>query len=143
MRTALLAASLCLAACNAPAADTGVTDAWVRLPAAAGRPGAGYFTVTLPKADAITAVSSTAAERIEMHESMAHGGMMRMEPIARVDLAPGQPTVFAPEGKHLMLYGVDPALKPGGTIPLTFSFADAPSATVDARLVAPGATPDE
>jgi copper(I)-binding protein len=45
---------------------------------------------------------------------------------------------FKPGGKHAMLFGLDPALKPGAKVPLTFTFQTAPPVTVRATVHAPG-----
>jgi hypothetical protein len=47
-----------------------------------------------------------------------------MRPLDVVPLAAEGEVRFAPGGRHLMLYGVSPSLKPGGTSILTFTFAD-------------------
>ncbi|SMF77062.1 copper chaperone PCu(A)C [Allosphingosinicella indica] len=138
---ALAAALSALAGCgpSEPASPIAIENAEVRLPAVSGRPGAGYFAITARGAkDTLTGVTAQGAERVELHESMNEGGVMRMEAIAEVPLTPGVRVAFEPGGKHLMLFGVDPALKAGGTIPLTFSFAGAQPVTVQAKLVAPG-----
>lgn len=135
-RWAALMAAVALAGCQQ---GPGVEDAWVRLPAVPGRPAAGYATVRGDGSSdrALVGVSSPAAERAELHESMAgHGGMMAMQPLDRVRV---KGTVgFGPGGKHIMLFGLSPDLRAGGTIPMTFAFEDGAKVTVDAKLVAAG-----
>ncbi|MDB5698180.1 MAG: hypothetical protein JWN69_984, partial [Alphaproteobacteria bacterium] len=43
-------------------------------------------------------------------------------------------------GKHAMLFGIDPSVKPGGKISLTFTFNPTGQAVADADVVGPGAT---
>lgn len=137
-RMAVMVAALSLAGCQR---GPTVTDAWVRLPAVPGRPAAGYATV---RGDAssdrvLVGVSSPVAERAELHESMAgDGGTMAMQPLGKVKLAQGETMTFAPGGKHVMLFGLSPDLRAGGTVPITFGFADGTKVTVDARLVGAG-----
>lgn len=143
---ALAAALSALAGCgpSEPASPIAIEDAEVRLPAVSGRPGAGYFAITARGAGiALTGVTAPGTERVEMHESRKDGGVMRMKAITEVPLTQGVRVAFEPGGKHLMLFGLDPALKAGGTIPLTFSFAGAQPVTVQARLVAPGGDPSQ
>jgi copper(I)-binding protein len=128
MRTVLVMATgaMLLAGCLKPA-EIEADHAWVRLPAVAGRPAAGYVTLTGGETPArIVNVSADRAIRTEMHESMggASGAMATMRPLAAVDLPAHGQVAFAPGGKHLMLFGVSPALKPGETTLLTFTFAD-------------------
>lgn len=137
-RWAALMAAVALAGCQR---GPSVEDAWVRLPAVPGRPAAGYATV---RGDAssdrvLVGVSSPAAKRAELHESMAgHGGMMAMQPLRHVAIAKGEAASFAPGGKHIMLFGLSPDLRAGGSVPMTFAFEDGAKVTVDAKLVAAG-----
>lgn len=139
-RLALIAIALTLAACGkggggAPA----VTDAWVRLPAAAGRPGAAYFTVTGgSEATRLVAVESPLAERIELHRMAMDRGRMTMQRLNGVDLAPGQRVAFAPAGNHGMAFGLTADAKAGGTTRLTFRFEKGAPVTAEAKLVAAG-----
>jgi copper(I)-binding protein len=45
---------------------------------------------------------------------------------------------FKPGGKHAMLFGLDPALKPGAKVSLTFTFEPAPPVKVEAIVHGPG-----
>jgi copper(I)-binding protein len=134
--------SLCLsllAGCDGTAKtpNAEVDASWVRLPAVAGREGAAYFRIESNRPqDALLSVSAPGL-RVEMHESMTMNHMSSMRPIASADFADGK-LVFAPGGKHLMLFGLDPALKSRGSIPLTFRFKASPPVTVRARLVGAG-----
>lgn len=134
---AALAALLLLSACSRePAAPAvSVEKAWVRLPAVQGQPAAAYFTLQASGGEAVlTDVSSPAAERIELHESRNEDGVSRMVPLARVEMASGTDVVFDPGGKHAMVFGLGPEVRPGGTVPLTFSFAGAPPVTTEAEV---------
>jgi copper(I)-binding protein len=141
---AVSAALLPLAGCHRGARQTGISieHVWVRLPAVAGGTGAGYFSATAPADDALLAVTAPGA-RIELHESMSRGGMTSMRPLANVALPAGDEVRFAPGGKHLMIFKLDPKLKKGGTLPLTFRFRKAPPVTAPAQLVGPADLPPE
>lgn len=116
-----------------------VTDAVVRLPAVEGRPAAAYFTIHGGKTpDRLTAVSSPSAATIELHESGTEGGVMRMEPITGADVQAGGEAVFKPGGNHAMVFGIDPAVKPGETIALHFIFQSGASIDAKAQTVAAG-----
>ena len=126
------------AASDASATPT-VTNAWIRLPAVPGRPAAAYFTLNGGAADdAVVSVTTPAAQRTELHESMEHGGVMSMDAIENVPLGTGAAMDFAPGGKHVMLFDMPGDLAVGGTTDLTVTFRDAPAVTVPATLVAPG-----
>ena len=105
----LLALGLMLAGCASPvlAGTITVTDAWIRPPFMAGRPGAAYFTITNhgTASDRLMAVSSPDCTRIELHESVMTGQMMTMKEIPVLDLAPGAKIAFTPGSYHAMLFG--------------------------------------
>lgn len=119
--------------------DRPVTEAWVSLPAVPGRSGAAYFTVKGESgATELSGIASALVQRIELHEGGMHGGMMTMRPLAKVAIPSGQTVSFAPGGNHAMLFGIDPAIKPGTAIPLRFDFAGGKSVEVEAKTVGPG-----
>src|SRR3546814_13689938 len=108
-----LAATAALSECQTQD-DIVVSDAWVRLPAVAGRPAAAYFTVHgYSKDSTLIDVADPVSIRTEMHETMTHGSMSSMAPIDTVPLPAKYPSVFAPGGTHVMLFGVNPSAKPG------------------------------
>lgn len=132
-----IAALFLLSACSGESAAPAVSvdKAWVRLPAVQGQPAAAYFTLQASGGDAVlTDVSSPAAERIELHESRNQDGVSRMVPLAQVEVASGTGLVFEPAGKHAMVFGLGPEVRPGGTMPLNFSFAGAPPVRADAEV---------
>jgi copper(I)-binding protein len=138
MKSALLLvpAIVALSACQQPK-DVSAGKAWVRLAAVPANPSAAYFTLRGgPKDATLTSVSTSAAVRSEMHESMNAGGVMSMAPLKLVALRAGGEVTFAPGGKHVMLYGLKAAA--GGSVPLTFTFADGKTLTTQARVVGAG-----
>ena len=136
---AALIAGAILAGCQGQQ-PVAVHDAWVRLPAVKGRPGAAYFTLAGGTSGAtLVAVKTPGAVRTELHESMkGHAGMMTMAPVRDVAVAPGAEVRFAPGGKHLMLFDLSPGLKPGAKVRLNFAFADGTTLNTDARVVGAG-----
>lgn len=136
----LLPALMLMASACAGPPDLSVDDAWVRLPAVAGRPGAAYFTVTGgPQDRTLIAVSADYALRAEMHESMsADHGMAGMRAIGPVPIPAGAEVRFQPGGRHVMLFGIDQGAKPGMTTLLTLTFRDGSRVFRKARLVGAG-----
>ena len=111
----------------------------IHLPAAPGRPGVGYFELDVrPEQGALVSVSAPRIGRIEMHETMTSGNMTRMRPIARIPIAEAGRLRFAPGGRHLMLFDLDPALRPGDRVELSFDFERGPARTVAAAVRAAG-----
>lgn len=136
MKVALIAAMLIsMPAAAAPAAD-GIQNAWVRINPAPGRPAAGYFEMTNgAEADALVGAQVPGA-RVEMHTMTMDGGVMRMSPIERLALKPGEMVAFKSGGYHLMLFGLKDA---GKTVPITLVFASGARRTVEADVRTAGA----
>ena len=134
----LLLASACNLKSTAPSAT--VKDAWVRIAAVPGGPAAGYFEVEINGARETVRSVTSPSGRIEMHFSATEGGVTRMQPIEEWSTTQGRPIRFEPGGPHLMIFDLDPALRPGDTIQLDFRFLLAPPASVRARIVAAGET---
>ncbi|HET8529532.1 MAG TPA: copper chaperone PCu(A)C [Methylomirabilota bacterium] len=93
------------------------------------RPGAestaaGYVTLRNrgPARDALVAATADVAERVELHETRNMSGMLMMERVDKVELAPGSRVEMKPGSYHLMLIGLKRALTPGQTVILTLEF---------------------
>lgn len=137
---AAAAALLVLSFCHpGGSAKPQVKDAHVRLPAVAGNPAAGYFTLRGGRSDdRLLRIDSAVVDKIELHENIMSGGMMTMRPMAQVPLPAGTTVEFAPGGNHAMLFGVDPRITPGTAIPMLFTFASGAKIEVEAKTAAPG-----
>jgi copper(I)-binding protein len=129
------AANSAAATNGSEAADgNGISNASVRLPAVPGRPGAAYFTIqNKGAARVLVSASADKAERAEIHESKMEGGVMRMEKLDSLSLAANATATLAPGGKHIMLFGLDPALKAGDIVALDLTFEDGTSMRVEAK----------
>ena len=140
-KIAVLAVCAVAGCAKTPEATLSVHDAWIRLPAVDGRPGAAYFTVSGGSADdRLLKVSSPAVSGIELHEGGMANGRMTMRPIDGIDVPKGAEVKLAPGGNHAMVYGIDRTAAGGGELPLTFAFRSGANLTVEARLVPAGAT---
>ncbi|MEO8653668.1 MAG: copper chaperone PCu(A)C [Ramlibacter sp.] len=124
-----------------------VEGAWVRT-AVPGQQGTGAFMrLTARQAMQLVGVSTPAAGTAEVHEMKQEGDIMRMRPVAKVDLPAGQTVEFKPGGYHLMLMDLKQALKPGTVVPLTLVLRDAGGRehklelNVAVAAQAPGGTP--
>ena len=139
--TALTAAAMALGACGQPP-QIYVDKGYVRLGASPRSPSAAYFTLHGGASDAtIIAVSTEVAIKTEMHESMMQGNVSSMKPIDRLPLPAETRIEFKPGGKHVMLFDMNPGIKPGRTIPLVFTFANGQRIEYDAKVIAAGDPP--
>ena len=138
---ASIAVAVTLAACGQPK-QIFVDQAWVRLAAVPGRPAAAYFTLHGGKTDAtLLTVTSPVTIRSELHETTSQNGAMSMRPIGRVALPASSKVAFAPGGKHVMLFDVNPGIKPGADVPMRFTFADGLQIEYNAKAIAAGDAP--
>ena len=133
-------ASLALSACADPK-PLYVDQAWIQLNANPEAPAAGYFTVHGGPEDVILrSVSTEAAQRMEMHESVTGPDRMTaMKPIDSVPIPARTDISFAPGGKHLMIWAVNPQVAATGKVPMTFTFSNGDRLLVDAVVRQPGA----
>lgn len=130
-------------------------DAWVRMVAPSRTDTAAYMVIENKGATArsVVSVSSPDVNKVEMHEmKMNHdmhdmpgggggmgagGAMMSMAPVTKIDVpAKGQATL-APNGLHLMLFGLKSKLTEGGKISLTLKLDDGSTVPVTASVRAP------
>ena len=131
-------ATIALAGCAKPK-PLYVDAAWVRLNAVATGPAAAYFDVHGgPTPETLISVSTDTAIRAEMHQSTTTAGMATMTPLASVDVPAKTLVRFAPGGRHVMLFNVNPEIKRGGTMTFTFTFADGERILQTATVVAAG-----
>jgi copper(I)-binding protein len=147
MRVILVALfiALALAGCLAQSQDVTVDNVWIRLAAVPGQPAAGYFTLHgAATDDKLIAVHNENAIKVELHESMTgmpdmNGmAMSEMKPLTAVPVPAGSKIIFAPGGKHVMLFGLSPAVKRGSTTQLTLVFKSGLQVAENATVVAAG-----
>lgn len=137
-RLAVLALTAGLLACGGPA-QVSVDHGYVRLAAVPRSPGAAYFTLhggATPTT--LLSVSTDVAIKAEIHESMNSGGMSSMKPLDTLPVPARAEVRFAPGGKHVMLFDVNPGVKPGRHITLVFVFSNGRRITKVVPSVAAG-----
>lgn len=81
---------------------------------------AGYFTLTNNRdtAIAIVSASSNVSEETELHTTRKVEGLMRMEKLDGLAVAPGERVELSPGGTHLMLFELAYRLVPGDDVVL-------------------------
>jgi copper(I)-binding protein len=111
-------------------------NAWVRAMPPFQTVSAGYLTVTnrSDTAVAIVAASSNVAKRVELHATRMVDGMMRMEPVDALALAPGEQVEFSPGGMHLMMLDVAFPLVVGDDVQLCLQLASGEKACTNAEV---------
>ena len=93
-------------------ARVAVYDAWIRTPNPAVDVAAGFMTLvsSAPEPLSVVAVSSPAADIVEMHEMKSVDGMMSMQKVSAIRIPPRGTAKLAPGGTHLMLIGLNKPL---------------------------------
>jgi hypothetical protein len=128
----LFAVSANLAA--AQSGDVEIKSAWARATPGGAQTAAVYATVVSPAGDKLTAVSTPAAQKAELHTMTMDNGVMKMRQVDGIDLPAGKPVSLKPGGYHIMLMGLTQPLKEGQTIPLTLTFQKAGARQVTATV---------
>jgi copper(I)-binding protein len=144
--TAMLSKSVffltCLLIANSALGQTGqleIKTPWARATPGHAENGAAYLTIVSPTADRLTAVSSPVAKKAELHTMSMEGGVMRMRPLAAIDIPAGQTVTLSPGGMHIMLLGLTQPLHQGQSFPLTLSFDQAGPRQVTVMIEKAGA----
>lgn len=76
------------------------------------------------KDDKLLKVSSPAAQHASIHANFKEGDVMKMREQDGVDIPAGKTVELQPGGMHIMLEGIDHALKAGEKLPLTLTLAN-------------------
>ena len=137
----LLAAGLLFSAgVLAGAADNvSVQDPYVRL-APPNAPATGAFMVIKNNGDKdvkVVKADNPVSKVTELHTHLNDGGVMRMRPVAAIDVKAKGEAVLQPGGLHVMMINLLTPLKEGDSVPITLTFDDGSSKKVDAKVVRP------
>lgn len=142
MSMKLLAFAASLVAASAALAQPSqleVNNAWAAATPGKAENGAAYVTIQSPTADRLVSASSPVAKKAELHTMSMQGMVMKMRPIAGLDIPAGQPVTLKPGGEHIMLIGLNQPLQEGRSFPLTLDFEKAGPRTVTVAVEKAGA----
>jgi periplasmic copper chaperone A len=123
----------------AQTAQLEVSDAWARATPAKAENGIAFLTIRSPTSDRLVSVSSPVAKKAELNTMEMSGMVMKMRPIASLDIPAGQPVTLKPSGEHIMLMGLNGPLREGQSFPLTLTFEKAGAREVSVAVEKPGA----
>lgn len=112
-----LAASLVLA--SSAAAQTTVTDPWIRATVPRQTASGAFLQVRSPDNARLVAVNSPAAASVQLHKMEMNGGRMTMREVDAIELPAGVTVNLASGGYHVMLSGLKRQLKEGDVVPLS------------------------
>ena len=137
-----LAAILALAS-GVLANDVMVMDAFARASATPRASSAvAYMTLTNrgAEADRLLSIATDKAAMAHLHGTKSLDGVVSMEAMETLDLAPGQTVEMKPGGLHIMLMGLKAPLQKGSKLSLELSFEKAGKITVDVPVGGVAAT---
>lgn len=139
--TAAMLAALPGVAAAGSVGDISVEHAWSRATPPGASAGAVFMTlgVTGKTADRLVKVDSPAARAAELHTMSVDGGVMKMRPVAAIEVKPGSKTELKPGGLHVMLIGLVKPLVEGEAVSLTLTFEKAGRVDVKAMVRKAGA----
>jgi hypothetical protein len=89
----------------------------------------------------VVKASTPAAKTAELHEHINDGGVMKMRPVAAIDIKAKGEAVLMPGGLHIMLIDLNAPMKEGDKIPVTLGFDDGSSKQVDVPVMRPAPMP--
>ncbi len=84
-------------------------------------------------------VDNPVSRLTELHTHTHEDGMMKMRPVAGIDIKAKGETALQPGGFHIMLIDLKAPLQEGESVPLTLTFDDGSNLQVDAKVVRPNA----
>ena len=128
---------LAATAAIAQTGDPQIANAWARATPGGAQTAAAYVTITSAAGDRLTAASTPAAQKAELHTMTMDGNVMKMRQVDGIDLPPGQAVTLKPGGYHIMMTGLAQPLTDGQKFPLTLTFdkAGAREVTVTVQKV--------
>lgn len=122
-----------LGAGQAQAQSVLVKDAWIRGTVQGQTATGAFMELTGKSAARLIGVSTPITKNAEVHNMTMENGVMKMFPVAGVDVPAGKTVRLASGGYHVMLTNLQQPLKAGDQVPLqlTFELADKRRETVD------------
>ena len=137
----LFATVLALASAATAASGISVVDAWTRALPPVSANGAAYLTIRNDgsESERLLSAGSPAASMVHLHETRIEDGVASMRMMHELRIEPGASVVLAPGGAHLMVMGLEEALREGSSLPLVLRFEHAGEVRVDVPVLAPDA----
>ncbi len=123
MKSLIISLSSAIALCSAIvcSAQVTVSNPWMRATPPGQNVGGAYLKITSATTAYLVGGSSPAAKAVELHEMTLENNIMKMRPLARLELPAGKPVELKPGGYHLMLIDLKRPLVKGDSVPLTLT----------------------
>ena len=110
-----------------------ISAPWIRATPKGASVGGGYMTITNtgPVSERLIGGTSDVSTRFEIHEGSMENGVMKMRPVAGVEIKPGQTVELKPGGHHVMFVGLKEPFEQGQHVKVTLHFEKAGNVPVD------------
>lgn len=92
------------------------------------------LTNSRKESDALLAVRTDVAEKVELHRTTITNDVMRMEPVERIEIPAGGQVELKRGGLHVMLLGLKRDLKAGDTFKAVLVLSKAGEVSVDVEV---------
>jgi periplasmic copper chaperone A len=144
LRRSILVLALFAGLAGTAAAQTSsieIKEAWARATPQGAQTGAAYVTMLNKGAagDRLVSVSTPVAGEAQLHNTVDDNGVMKMRPVAGLDLKPGDTVALKPGGYHIMLMKLKGPLTEGQSFPLTLTFEKAGPVVATVTIAKAGA----
>src|ERR1700730_5893873 len=127
---------------SACAADIVVRQAWSRATTKGAQVASGYLTIENRSngADRLLSASTPAAGKVEIHEMLDAGGIMKMRPVTEgLTIPPSGHLVLTPGGSHMMFLELKSPFSEGEQIPVSLDFENAGQINISLKVGGIGA----
>ena len=137
--TFISAVTLLPSLASADDANLMISDAWARPLPAVSKNGAAYITLMNhgSKSDKLISVKSSGEKMVEVHTHVHKDGVMSMQKVDGLEIAPGEVLTFKPGGLHLMLMGLQQEMKEGEAFSIELQFEKAGDMTIEVQVRQP------
>ncbi len=122
-------------ACSPSGPSIQIEDAWIR-PDPLWENAAGYFKISNNggASDFLLGVSISISSSESLHQTMMEGGIHKMLPVERLEIAPGESVSFMPLSYHVMIVGLAEGLDYGQTASIIFEFEQSGDIEIQAEI---------
>lgn len=118
--------------------DITIRTPWSKAVPNASTVAAAFFTIEnkSQEADQLIAASTPVAATTELHAHTKHNGMMKMRKVEAINIEANETTMLKPGGYHVMLFDLNEVPHIGETFPVTLTFKQAGSMTINVPVKA-------
>jgi hypothetical protein len=116
-----------------------VVDAYVRQAPPGAMATAAFMTLHnhADKDAKVVKADNSASKITELHTHLHENGIMKMRPVAAIEVKAHGETALQPGGLHIMMIDLKGPLKEGDKVAITLNFEDGSSKTIEAPVKAP------